>query len=371
MRTGDHVQLRKALARNREVAAEAARPQSVPGVCAEPGRDRSRSVTTHGIVLAGVHAWSRCPLDQTLPRPLLPIANRALISYVLDWLHDGGIGETCVCGNSQTFVIRDHLTPYNQPTMRMHFYADFMPRGPAGCVRDAARRFNQGDYLVVDGTLIPRINIKNMLAAHAESGADLTVVIQRSGSGSHRRSAVMSPVGIYVFSETALSFVAETGYQDIKEELVPRLYAAGRKVCAYVEDAPSPRVTGADTYLAVNDWMVEQSAHASAQTAANLHPGAQLIGPVILGRDVRLETGVMVVGPTSIGNGSYIGEGAIVCRSSIWEGATVGAGCVVDRSVLTSGACVPPGVQWRNAIRTREPEDPDLLSALIGGRRFA
>jgi hypothetical protein len=32
-----------------------------------------------GIVLAGVHQWGDCPLEQAVPRPLVPIGHSPLI----------------------------------------------------------------------------------------------------------------------------------------------------------------------------------------------------------------------------------------------------------------------------------------------------
>ena len=46
-----------------------------------------------------------------------------------------------------------------------------------------------------------------------------------------------------------------TGYQDIKETLIPRLHECGERVTTHVVSADlAPRVTGAASYLAVNAW---------------------------------------------------------------------------------------------------------------------
>ena len=137
-----------------------------------------------GVVLAGTHSWQACALEQALPRPLAPIVNRPLITYVLGWFRDSGVRAVSVCGNSDTKTLCRHLSrdvPHNgvPSDMILDYYEDVSPRGPAGCVRDAG--FGSGSELLVavDGTIVPLADIGAMLAAHRQSGAALTVVVTR------------------------------------------------------------------------------------------------------------------------------------------------------------------------------------------------
>jgi len=44
--------------------------------------------------------------------------------------------------------------------------------------------------------------------------------------------AQVLPAGVYVFERRALEHVASTGFQDIKENLIPRLHRAGERAGA-------------------------------------------------------------------------------------------------------------------------------------------
>ena len=70
---------------------------------------------------------------------------------------------------------------------------------------------------------------------------------------------VQVPSGMYVFNREALDVVPGRGFYDIKEHLIPQLYRSGERVIAYPSEGASPRVLDASSYLAVNEWMVEQS----------------------------------------------------------------------------------------------------------------
>jgi NDP-sugar pyrophosphorylase family protein len=64
-------------------------------------------------------------------------------------------------------------------------------------------------------------------------------------------------------------------------------------------------------------------------------------GPVILGAGVSIDAHALVVGPTSLGSETRIGEGSLVCRSVIWSGCQIGDHSFVDASVVGDGIIVP------------------------------
>lgn len=313
---------------------------------------------TRGVVLAGTHPWSRCLLDRYVPRPLLPVSNRQLIAYAIDWLRGGRVEAVSVCGNSHTGTIRDLLDQRTLSSGELEFYADFMPRGPAGCVRDAMRRRLDESVVVVDGTIVPCVDIDDLLRSHARSGAVMTVVVTRHSGESTRPQLV--PAGIYVLEPAALACIAPKGYQDIKEELIPAMYERGLAVQTYEASCSSPRVAGPDSYLSVNDWMVTRGGArdgyvghpggALVHETAAIHAGVRMIGPVVIGPQSTVERDVLIVGPTSIGAKTTICSGAVLCRSAVWDGCRIGAGARVDRSIVTHGATVPVGGAVRNAV---------------------
>jgi bifunctional UDP-N-acetylglucosamine pyrophosphorylase/glucosamine-1-phosphate N-acetyltransferase len=63
-------------------------------------------------------------------------------------------------------------------------------------------------------------------------------------------------------------------------------------------------------------------------------------GPIHLGANVRIEDGVRLVGPTAIGSGTRIGQGAEIERAILFGDVVVGAGARVPDSVLGEGVSV-------------------------------
>lgn len=329
----------------------------------EPGRSR-----TGGIILAGMHSWGNMALESIMCRPLLPVACRPLILHVADWLRRGGVDDAVVCGNSDTNSIRRRLGERHPMDLRLRYYEDVMPRGPAGCMRDAAERNDSDAFVVVEGAILPQIDLGELLTSHRNSGAALTLVVTdaagKEGSRKGSREGAMEPVGIYVVSPAALEHVPMTGYQDIKESLIPTLYESGERVTPYrVSSERAPRVTGAWSYLSANMHAVQnigtvmngndkfkRMGEAWVHRTAEVSASARLVGPVLVSAESTISGGALVVGPTAIGEQTSIQSDSVISRTIVWERCTIGTGAVIDHSILTAGTNVKPGRVIRNTI---------------------
>ncbi len=317
-----------------------------------------------GIVLAGVHSWGEGVLENVACRPLLPIASRPLIRHAVDWLGLSGISEAYVCANSHTRILRRCLGDGLGPDVSLKYYEDQMPRGPAGCARDAAILGGGRIFVVVEGTIVPRIELRDLLDAHVESKAALTVAVAGSENASAGVNSPLEPVGIYVFSRELLPHIPPTGYQDIKETLIPCLHAKGLRVVPHVVRGDlAPRVSGAESYLAVNHWAVRTMPEDAARQdgyvrvgeawvheSARVDPTARLVGPVLIGPDCVVGPGAMMVGPTTIGRGGLIGNQVVISRSALWDGCTVESGAVLDQCIVIDRTTVESEVVARSTV---------------------
>jgi NDP-sugar pyrophosphorylase family protein len=299
-----------------------------------------------GIVLVGTHPWTNSSFERLMPRTLLPVAHRPLISYALTWLRAGGIQNAAVCANRETQALQSQLLRHVPPGMTLSYHEDQMPRGAAGSLRDAAAVEDADTFVVADGSAIPNVELRDLLSAHHASGAAVTVVTY-SEPGRNGNPCSHVPSGIYVFNRQALDGVPAHGFYDIKEHLIPQLYRSGERVMAYSAGSASPRVLDASSYLAVNEWMVEQLVTRGEQPEgyvksenglfhrdADIAHDAVFVGPVLVGAGARVMSGAVIVGPTSIGLGVTVGPGVLVSRSAVWRRSVLRDRAVVDRCIV-------------------------------------
>jgi NDP-sugar pyrophosphorylase family protein len=290
---------------------------------------------------------------------LLPVAQAPLISYSLRWLAAGGRSRVFVCLNEATRGLRERLGDGSDLGLRIEYSEDGSPRGAAGCARDVALSSDAESFVICDGTVVPTVEQEALLEFHRGSGAAMTVVAHRDDLSKPPLFAPLSPAGIYVAERRVFDHVAESGFQDIKENLIPRLHQADLPVLTYLATGCCPRVVDARTYLTVNHWLIsrvvsEQGAadgsnalspagEVLAHPTAWVDPGARLLGPILLGPGVRVQDGATIVGPASIGRESMVAEGAVISRSIAWDRCIVGPNALLDACVLADDARVEAG----------------------------
>jgi NDP-sugar pyrophosphorylase family protein len=360
---------------------------ALPGVLAPPRvhlEALNRSIPSRlcegrsiqGVVLAGSFPWDDSPLDRLMPRPLLPVAHRPLISYALRWLRANGVRDVVVCLNPASRAARGPIAEGGADLAGLDFYEDLQPRGPAGCARDAALSTTGEVFVVAEGTAIPFVPLADLLQTHQASGALATVVVQQEQPG-EGNTCLARPSGMYVFERRALELVPQKGFQDIKENLIPRLYRAGEHVGAHLVQARGARVLSAATYLDANHWAVsrlvaradaregyELSGESLVHRSASEDAQARMAGPVLVGPDSRVDAGATLVGPVVLGRGCTVAAEAIVSRTVAWNRCLVGARAVVDECVLADDAAVEAGGRADQEILLPARRGEDLARVL-------
>ena len=109
----------------------------------------------------------------------------------------------------------------------------------------------------------------------------------------------------------------------------------------------------------------------AARGGPEISPRAHLVGPVVLGRQVTIEAGAVVVGPAVLCDGCTVGRDAVV------DSAIVGAGVSVEPNRSLEG-CVVTGVRPtlgcrslrkpRRAGRRRSTFAPTTIACFACGR---
>ena len=304
--------------------------------------------TVAAVIVAGMHRWGGDILDQFGSRLLLPIALRPLIEHGVRWLTRSGLDDVCICANSDTKVIQQCLGPVVRFADSVRYYEDLMPRGPAGCVRDAVLDATVDTIVVLEGGVIARFDLDELIETHRREDAAMTIAVKgrtlAAGDGADR------PAGVYVLSRAAISEIGGTGYQDLKEVLIPKLYERGCRIAVHeVGRGLVSRVLDATSYLEANleevlrmvasdnlwDGFVRKG-DAWVHESARLDASAHIRGAVVIGPEVRVEAEAMVFGPTVMGAGCVIGQRAVLSRSVLWNRCTIERGVIVDQSLLTN-----------------------------------
>ncbi len=330
------------------------------------GGNESMNEQWAAVLLAGVYDWGSCSLNQARLRPLAPIANRPVIEHVLRALGSVQVTRAVICTNGHRAQLRNVLGETYAEMVQLQYRDDTMPRGPAGCVKDATSDLGERQVVVIESSMVPCFDLAELLGHHLDSGSALTVATQRtevSGEPSDR------PVGMYVFSPQVLPYIPDQGFCDIKEGLIPKLHHAGLRVDAHPISGHAPRLCGIDSYFALNEWAVKLAGggawdldgymvkgSAMIHLDAQVDESARILGPVIVGPEAIVRSGAIIVGPTSVDRQCIVGEGSVVSRSAVWPGAVIGARAQLDRCIIADRGRVKADARLFNAIHLAAPD---------------
>src|SRR3569623_2761952 len=322
------------------------------------------------VVLAGGQEFGQCPLSRQLPRALWPVVDRPVIESVLAALRSAGIGQMAISANGRTHTIASRLGYNPAPDITIHYSEDPLPRGAAGCIKDCEAWLGATErFLVVQGTsLYLNVDWNHLIAEHVKAGATVTVAATVAASANGQsdldRQMQLQPAGIYVCEPTVFPFIKTQGYQDMKEQLIPKLTEKGLKVQAVPLTGKVLSIRNEEWYLnamvaLLNDPAARQPLveHLPAKVpglwihpSAYVHPQARVIGPAYIGAGTKVMADAVVIGPAVIGENCEIGSDSVVHESILWNESRVGRGAMVEHAVVAAKAVVAPGVEVRGSI---------------------
>lgn len=286
------------------------------------------------------------PLTERLPKPLVPVANKPLVTYAFDHL----IGELGV----ERFLVNTHHCPeaygkefpeHSYRDRSLEFRHEPVLLDTAGGIDNIRDWLPGGEsFAVYNGDILTDLPLRRAWEHHLASGNLATLVLRSTGdelrvgfdpgTGSIvDLRGVLRPDWPHRFQFTGIYFLAPEFLEFVRpgviESVVLPLLAAiesGRAIGGYVEDAGSWSDLGErESYI---------DAQALAGEAFRLSGGQRIAASAQIAESAEIDEF------SSIGERARVGEGARVVESVLWDDAIVEPGAELRRVVVREGGCV-------------------------------
>ncbi|MDY7010895.1 MAG: NTP transferase domain-containing protein [Planctomycetota bacterium] len=296
------------------------------------------------------------PFTQVRPKPVLPLANRPLIRYLIDFVRQAGITDIAVVVGFKGEMVRQALATEKD----ICFFAQENPDGPFGAVA-AAREFITETTLLLcaDSFFHPDViqevitRSKGVVAsvaagvtkfplygwrAEADDSGRLVGATQVRGDKQFRCENVLA--GLAVIEP----IVADAAIEAPEKEWGPFLSAlAQREEVRLISsgwelaDMDYPWQMHTANRQAI-EWQFTRRGPFISEKAV-IHPGAVLEGQNVIADDVVIETGCLIrnswIGAgTNILAGSYVHNGFIGRNCHLGPGCFVNGGTADDDSII-------------------------------------
>ena len=331
------------------------------------------------ILLAGGPAMGSFPLTRSLPRALLPVANRPLLAHTLDMLAGSGFEEAIICAGGDSGELQEELGSHCR-RMLVTYPPAAIPCGPAGCLRLARDRLGDRRFLVIEGSALIDFDPVAFLGLHPDAAAVVASVPAESSSPSWCSSPpAQLPAGVYAFDPNVIEHAGRSGYLDIKQQLLPRLIDAGLTILTEVIDGSYCFVRDLGSLLTANCRMLEGrfgrlfdlsamrelAPRVWAEGEVSLDERARLIGPILLSPGTVIGEGATLLGPVAVGPGCRIGKGAVIRESVLWGDNEIEDGARISCCILSQSAAVPRKAHAAGALIRKTELTPSEAHALL------
>ena len=130
------------------------------------------------VILAGGRGTRLHPYTALMPKPLVPVGDRAVLEWLLLHLRRHGIRSVILAVNHLRQLIQAYFGDGTALGLRIDYVVEDTPLGTAGPLALMLDRLAP-QVLVANGDLLTDTDIAALLRRHAETGADATVAAMR------------------------------------------------------------------------------------------------------------------------------------------------------------------------------------------------
>jgi NDP-sugar pyrophosphorylase family protein len=208
-------------------------------------------ISVKAAILAGGAGTRLYPITAYVPKALLPIGNRYVIEYIIQYLKHNGIDEIVMLLSENEFeLVRNQLGDGGRYGVKVE-YSVAERVGTAGALGEARGLLGER-FVVYYGDVLTEMSLKDMISFHIEKKAACTIALSTSvpieygvarvGDDGRISYFEEKPVlkeypvsmGIHVLESEVLSYCKPD--TDLAHDVIPRLLTDRKPVYAYLTD---------------------------------------------------------------------------------------------------------------------------------------
>jgi len=207
------------------------------------------------VILAGGKGSRLGPYTTVLPKPLLPVGDRAILDVVVRQLKDYGFEDITLAVGYLSHLIRAVMGDGISRGVPIRYHEEEQPLGTVGPL--ATIDGLDETFLVMNGDVLTSLDYSRLMDIHREAGNALTIASHRrtvkidygvlhlgGNAGETKRVTgfeekpelgYVVSMGVYVMEPRAIELIEPGTYLDLPD-LVLKLVDAGEQVGSYVFD---------------------------------------------------------------------------------------------------------------------------------------
>lgn len=291
------------------------------------------------VILAGGHGTRLRPLTYTTPKPMLPLAGKPVLHYIIESLASQGFNDIVVTTNYLREKIMDYLGDGSRFGLKLIYPREEKPLGTAGCVKNAARYLNE-TFVVTQADNITDIKFKELVRFHKEMGGIGTIALIPNENPHQfgiaeldlnkqivkfkekprcdERFSNLVNTGLYVLEPEILDYIPSGLACDFAEDIFPRLLRSKRRIYGYPAQGFWVDIGNPKSYMEAVDWILSKLRGRMISETAEVS-NASIKGWVQVGEETRIAPEARIIGPAIVGAQCSVKRGAKIAQRSVIE----------------------------------------------------
>ncbi len=311
---------------------------------------------TSAVVLAAGEGRRLEPLTNRRPKPMVPVANRPILEYVVSAIADAGVERIVLVVGYQQERIRNYFGDGDDWGIDIQYVVQEKQLGTAHAILQAESAVT-GSFLVlngdrlVDASLVEQVRREIgaddgpvMAVTRSDRASDYGVVSIEDGRvveiDEKPRAPVTSEVinaGVYGFDESVFDAIRETPTEGGELAITATLerIADERSIRAVRYRGVWQDVSHLWDLLDVNAAVIDEVEEGESTLRHD-----SVASDTAIGSDVTLGRNATIGGGTAIGDNVTIEANAVVSNAVVFSDAVIEAGAVVRDAVVAENARV-------------------------------
>lgn len=320
------------------------------------------------VIMAGGEGSRLRPLTCARPKPMVPVMNKPIMSYIVDLLKKHGIRDIGVTLQYMPEAISDYFGPGYDFDVNLKYFIEEVPLGTAGSVKNA-QSFLDEMFIVISGDALTDFDLTRAIEFHKKKGAIATLVLTKvatpleygvvitDNNGSIRQflekpgwGEVFSDTvntGIYILEPEVLSLFEPGVKFDFSKDLFPILLERKLPMFGVILPGYWCDIGDQQQYIQAHwdilDGKVELDIPGKMISPGiwigdnvDIHHTTELEAPVVIGNENVLGAGVKISPYTIIGDNCMINNNSTIKRSIIWNNVKIASNASLRGAVISN-----------------------------------
>lgn len=175
------------------------------------------------VIMAGGLGSRLAPLTETCPKPLLPIADKPILTHIIEHLRDQGVGRFILSVNYLSQLIIDHYGDGTEHDVQIDYVHEATRMGTGGALGLIDADALSEPFLCLNGDIMNDIDVSSLHQEHQRKGWHATMVVREHG--------LTVPYGVVATTETGdfdhaeekptLNFNINAGFYMLSKSVLP------------------------------------------------------------------------------------------------------------------------------------------------------